>query len=50
MEILRLGKIFDIDFSPDLHVFKFPESKNIVSENWSVRMLLESSENQSLHL
>ena len=38
MEVLFSVKIFDIEFSPDLHILRFPECKNGDFENWSVRM------------
>ena len=38
MEVLFSVKIFDVEFSPDLYVLRSPESKKVVSGNWSVRM------------
>ena len=37
MEALYLVKTFNIEFSPDVHVLRHPESKKkMVFENWSV--------------
>ena len=38
MEVLFSVKIFDVEFSPDIHVLRSPESKKVVFGNWSVRM------------
>ena len=38
MEVLFSVKIFDVEYSTDLYVLRFPESKKIVFGNWSVRM------------
>ena len=38
MEVLFSVKIFDVEFSPDLYVFRSPESKKVVFGIWSVRM------------
>ena len=38
MDVLFSVKIFDIEFSPDLHVLRSPESKKVVFVNWSGRM------------
>ena len=38
MEALISTEIFDIEFSPELHVLKFVESKKVFFKNLSVRI------------
>ena len=40
MEVFCSVKVFDIKYSPDLYVFRSPESKRMVLENWFVRMYM----------
>ena len=35
-KVLFSGQFFETEFSPDLHVFRSPESENHVFSNWSV--------------
>ena len=38
MEQLFSVKVFDVEFSPDVYILKYPESKKEVFGNWSVHI------------
>ena len=40
MKVLFSAKIFEFEFLPDLYLLKYPESKKVTFENWSVHMYL----------